>query len=219
MSPPTVTLAARNSEHTARWRPQASQSCRPRPQRDRPPNAFALERLWRWSRRACVRSRPARRAFALAGAKRTRRRQTCGRTNPGHGGDTPWRPRIRQMRLGLPPPLVASGAYAKRRPPPARHRRSGRSPCAISNRERVRAAGLEARGVPTGASRANHRRRDHEVNRAPAHATRCARRVVHLPRFPRVAGRVTRWFEMPIRRRMRGWPMGLDIVAPLLLGA
>jgi hypothetical protein len=165
------------------------------------------------------RSRPARRAFALAGAKRTRRRQTCGRTNPGHGGDTPWRPRIRQMRLGLPPPLVASGAYAKRRPPPARHRRSGRSPCAISNRERVRGAGLDARGVPTGASRANHRRRDHEVNRAPAHATRCARRVVHLPRFPRVAGRVTRWFEMPIRRRMRGWPMGLDIVAPLLLGA
>jgi hypothetical protein len=34
-----------------------------------------------------------------------------------------------------------------------------------------------------------------------------------------VAGRVTRWFEMPVRQRMQGWPVGLTIVARLLLDA
>jgi hypothetical protein len=38
-----------------------------------------------------------------------------------------------------------------------------------------------------------------------------------LPRRPRFAGRVTRWFEMPVRQRMQGWQVGLAIVARSLL--
>jgi hypothetical protein len=36
----------------------------------------------------------------------------------------------------------------------------------------------------------------------------CGRASRRSPCISRVAGRVTRWFKMPVRQRMQGWPAG-----------